>query len=123
MEAGYSEKVDELCDRYSLKGFVKAKGIILCQSLPFSKQFFLLSICQWCTEAEASIPQIRYLHLDELAIDDIVWVDEPVGLQEATCLIEGCKVIGLDCEWKPNYEKGSKINKVINVSPLFHRKQ
>lgn len=46
MEAGYSEKVDELCDRYSLKGFVKAKGIILCQSLPFSKQFFLLSICQ-----------------------------------------------------------------------------
>lgn len=28
MEAGYSEKVDELCDRYSLEGFVKAKGMI-----------------------------------------------------------------------------------------------
>lgn len=26
MEAGYNEKVDELCDRYSLEGFVKAKG-------------------------------------------------------------------------------------------------
>lgn len=26
MEAGYSEKVDELCERYSLEGFVKAKG-------------------------------------------------------------------------------------------------
>jgi len=26
MEAGYPEKVDELCDRYSLEGFVKAKG-------------------------------------------------------------------------------------------------
>lgn len=28
MEAGYSEKVDELCERYSLTGFVKAKGMI-----------------------------------------------------------------------------------------------
>ncbi|KAJ0700273.1 putative DNA helicase [Helianthus annuus] len=88
MEAGYSEKVDELCERYSLTGFIKAK------------------------ETEASLPHIRYLHLDELAIDDIIWVDEPVGLQEATCHIEGCKVIGLDCEWKPSYEKGSKNNKV-----------
>ncbi|KAI7733486.1 hypothetical protein M8C21_033726 [Ambrosia artemisiifolia] len=88
MEAGYSEKVDELCERYSLTGFIKAK------------------------ETEASLPHIRYLHLDELAIDDIIWVDEPVGLHEATCHIEGCKVIGLDCEWKPSYEKGSKNNKV-----------
>lgn len=29
MEAGYTEKVDELCDRYSLEGFVKAKGTII----------------------------------------------------------------------------------------------
>ncbi|CAI9287269.1 unnamed protein product [Lactuca saligna] len=61
MEAGYSEKVDELCDKYSLEGFMKGK------------------------EAEVSLPHIRYLHLDELAIDNIVW---------------------------PNYEKGSKANKV-----------
>lgn len=26
MEAGYSEKVDELCDRYSLEGFLNANG-------------------------------------------------------------------------------------------------
>lgn len=26
MEAGYTEKVDELCDRYSLKGFLNVKG-------------------------------------------------------------------------------------------------
>lgn len=30
MEAGYKEKVDELCDKYSLKGFVKAKGTTEC---------------------------------------------------------------------------------------------
>nr|XP_043624053.1 exonuclease mut-7 homolog isoform X2 [Erigeron canadensis] len=87
MEAGYSEKVDELCDRYSLKGFIQAN------------------------EVKASLPQIRYLHVDELAIDDIIWVDEPVGLHEATSQIEVCKVIGLDCEWKPNYVKGGS-NKV-----------
>lgn len=28
MEAGYTEKVDELCERYSLEGFVKAKGMV-----------------------------------------------------------------------------------------------
>ncbi|EOY11615.1 Polynucleotidyl transferase isoform 3 [Theobroma cacao] len=69
MEAGYSEKVDELCNRYSLEGFFKAK-------------------------------------------EDIIWVDEVDGLCKATCNIEGSKVAGLDCEWKPNYVKGSKPNKV-----------
>ncbi|KAE8706432.1 Polynucleotidyl transferase isoform 3 [Hibiscus syriacus] len=34
------------------------------------------------------------------------------GLGEATCHIEGSKVVGLDCEWKPNYVKDSKPNKV-----------
>ena len=28
MEVGYSEKVDEPCDKYSLEGFMKAKGIM-----------------------------------------------------------------------------------------------
>ena len=27
MEAGYTEKVDELCDRYSLTGFLDVNGI------------------------------------------------------------------------------------------------
>lgn len=88
MEAGYSEKVDELCERYSLEGFVKAK------------------------EPEVYPLQSRYLHLHELFIDDIIWVDESDSLQKATAFIEGCKVVGVDCEWKPNYVKGSRGNKV-----------
>lgn len=27
MEAGYTEKVDQLCDRYSLEGFLDIKGM------------------------------------------------------------------------------------------------
>lgn len=88
MEAGYSEKVDELCKRYLLEGFVKAK------------------------EPEVHLLQNRYLHLHELFIDDIIWVDDADGLQKATSYIEGCKVVGVDCEWKPNYVKGitSKVS-------------
>lgn len=28
MEAGYMEKVEELCERYSLEGFINAKGTL-----------------------------------------------------------------------------------------------
>ncbi|MBA0632311.1 hypothetical protein Godav_001076, partial [Gossypium davidsonii] len=83
MEAGYLEKVDELCNRYSLEGFPKAQGI-------------------HC-----------FLNLNELGVEDIIWVDELNGLGKATCHIEGSKVVGLDCEWKPNYVKGSKPNKPV----------
>lgn len=88
MEAGYSEKVDELCDRYSLEGFLNAK-------VP-----------------EPSLLHSRYLHLDELVVEGVIWVDEVDALHKATCHLEECKVVGLDCEWKPNYVKGSKPNKV-----------
>ncbi|XP_008245816.1 PREDICTED: uncharacterized protein LOC103343964 [Prunus mume] len=88
MEAGYSEKVDELCDRYSLEGFLNA-------NVP-----------------EASLLHSRFLHLSELVVEGVVWVDEVNALHNATSHIEGCKVVGLDCEWKPNYVKGSKPNKV-----------
>lgn len=58
------------------------------------------------------------MHLDELFVEDIIWVDEYKGLLDATSHIEGCKVIGVDCEWKPNHVKGSKPNKVMcNESP------
>lgn len=62
----------------------------------------------------------RFLHLKELVVEDIIWVDEVDGLRNATCIIEGCKVVGIDCEWKPNYEKGSRPNKVLtdNLIPL-----
>ncbi|XP_050224551.1 uncharacterized protein LOC126674188 [Mercurialis annua] len=88
LEAGYLEKVDELCGRYSLEGFLKGK------------------------ELEASPPLGRYLQPSELAVEDITWVDEVDGLRSAVCHIERCKLVGLDCEWKPNYVKGSKPNKV-----------
>ncbi|KAK4273405.1 hypothetical protein QN277_021816 [Acacia crassicarpa] len=86
MEAGYTEKIDELCDQYSLEGIL--------QKVP-----------------DKSIQHRRYLHLDELFVEDIIWVDEYKGLLDATSHIEGCKVIGVDCEWKPNHVKGSKPNK------------
>lgn len=89
MEAGYSEKVDELCERYSLEGFFKTR------------------------EPEAGFVHSRFLHLKELVVEDIIWVDEVDGLHKAICHIEGCKVVGIDCEWKPNYVKGCKMNKVI----------
>ncbi|KAJ7977879.1 Exonuclease [Quillaja saponaria] len=88
MEAGYMEKVDELRERYSLKGFYDIK-------VP-----------------ESTAQHNRYLRLDELDVGDIIWVDEVDGLCYAISHIEGCKVVGLDCEWKPNFVKGSKPNKV-----------
>ncbi|KAF4354025.1 hypothetical protein G4B88_011188 [Cannabis sativa] len=88
MEAGYIEKVDELCERYSLEGFLSAK-------VP-----------------EASLLHSRYLNLNEFFVEDIIWVDDAEALHNATSHIEGCKVVGIDCEWKPNYVKGSKPNKV-----------
>ncbi|XP_056165514.1 uncharacterized protein LOC115662825 isoform X2 [Syzygium oleosum] len=89
MEAGYSEKVDELCDRYSLQGFPKSK------------------------EFDATLLHRKhYLCLKELGVEDVFWVDRVDSLHTATCYIEESKVVGVDCEWKPNYVKGSKPNKV-----------
>ncbi|KAE9446653.1 hypothetical protein C3L33_21459, partial [Rhododendron williamsianum] len=61
MEAGYFEKVDEYCDRYSLNGFINVK------------------------EPETSLLGSRYLQLNELVLEDIIWVDEVNGLRDATC--------------------------------------
>lgn len=88
MEAGYVEKVEELCMRYSLEGFENVQ------------------------KTEANLKKSCYLHLDDLCIEDVVWVDEVNGLCDAAFHLEECKVVGLDCEWKPNYEKGSAANKV-----------
>ncbi|CAA3020195.1 uncharacterized protein ZK1098.3-like isoform X2 [Olea europaea var. sylvestris] len=88
MEAGYSEKVEELCDRYYLKGFKSIK------------------------ELDRNVVHSGYMHLNELLIEDVIWVDEVIGLREATSYFEDCKIIGLDCEWKPTYGKGSKASKV-----------
>ncbi|RLN29260.1 hypothetical protein C2845_PM05G22560 [Panicum miliaceum] len=88
MEAGYMEKVDELCQRYSLEGYVN--------SLVPEKVF--------CGS--------DYLDLKKLDVQEIVWVDEINGLLNATSCIEACKIVGMDCEWRPNFEKYSKPSKV-----------
>ncbi|KAF5177518.1 Polynucleotidyl transferase, ribonuclease H-like superfamily protein [Thalictrum thalictroides] len=88
MEAGYTEKVDELCERYTLTGFVNIE------------------------ESKVAPPKTRYLNIHELVAEDIIWVDDVDVLLNATSRIEASKVIGVDCEWKPNYIKGSKPNKV-----------
>ncbi|KAK4768384.1 hypothetical protein SAY87_003525 [Trapa incisa] len=89
MEAGYTNMVDELCDRFSLQGFPKV------------------------VETDAGLKHDwQYLNLAMLAVQEIVWIDDIERLHSATCHIESSKVIGIDCEWKPNYEKGSKPTKV-----------
>ncbi|XP_010414976.1 PREDICTED: uncharacterized protein LOC104701044 [Camelina sativa] len=88
MEAGYLEKVDELCDRYSLEGLPKAQ------------------------EAEVCFLEKSFLRLNDLAVEDVVWVDEVNELRKATSFLQGCRVVGIDCEWKPIYIKGSKPSKV-----------
>ncbi|KAH6826480.1 Polynucleotidyl transferase [Perilla frutescens var. hirtella] len=88
MEAGYIEKVEELCDRYSIKGFFNSK------------------------EPESDLLHRHYLNLHELCIEDVLWVDEVNSLRDAISYFEKCIVVGVDCEWKPNYEKGSRPNKV-----------
>lgn len=98
MEAGYSEKVDELCNRYSLEGYEMSK------------------------EAEATLHNSWFLHLDELTREGIAWVDEVDSLHIATSYIEECKVVGIDCEWKPNYVKGHKPNKVSIMQIASDRK-
>lgn len=72
------------------------------------------------TEPESNLLHRHYLNLQELCIDDVLWVDEVNSLRDAISYFEKCKVVGIDCEWKPNYEKGSRPNKVISVSRKYH---
>ncbi|KAK3441558.1 hypothetical protein EUGRSUZ_B02091 [Eucalyptus grandis] len=47
------------------------------------------------------------------ALKMFFWVGRVDSLHTATYCIEESKVVGVDCEWKPNYVKGSKPNKEI----------
>jgi hypothetical protein len=62
---------------------------------------------------EEITPGEDFLDLKKISLEEIVWVDDIEGLLEATKYIEMCKIVGVDCEWKPNFEKGSKPNKVF----------
>ncbi|CAA6661983.1 unnamed protein product [Spirodela intermedia] len=88
MESGYFEKVDELCERHSLSFFIR-------ETVPVAGPL-----------------KFRYLDVKEFILDGISWVDDIEGLHGATSHIKDCRVVGIDCEWKPNYEKGSKPSKV-----------
>ena len=61
---------------------------------------------------DATVSEAHYLDSEKLVLDEILWIDELDGLLSATNHIEGSKLVGIDCEWKPNYEEGSKPNKV-----------
>ncbi|EPS66927.1 hypothetical protein M569_07843, partial [Genlisea aurea] len=88
LEAGYCEKVEELSERYCLEGFLNFK------------------------DTGTDLLQHRHLNLRELSIEDVFWVDEVDSLRDAVYYLKGCKVVGVDCEWKPNYEKGKAPSKV-----------
>lgn len=73
------------------------------------------------TEPKSDYLHRHYLNLHELCIEDVLWVDEVNSLRDAISYFEKCKVVGVDCEWKPNYEKGSRPSKVSSVFPLPSR--
>ncbi|XP_031485793.1 uncharacterized protein LOC116254505 isoform X3 [Nymphaea colorata] len=100
LESGYSEKVAELCEKYSLDGFQQAAAV-----------------------TEACPSKARYLCLSDLiSMEDVIWVDTVDALLDATTCLEGKKVIGMDCEWRANYVKGSKPNKVSILQIAFDKK-
>lgn len=99
MEAGYLDKVKELCDRYSLEGFADIKDHQIINS-----------------------KQGHYLELKDFCIEEVVWVDNENGLCDATCHIQKCKVVGLDSEWTRNSEKGRSQTKVSIMQIASERK-
>ncbi|RWR94255.1 3'-5' exonuclease domain-containing protein [Cinnamomum micranthum f. kanehirae] len=117
--SGYTEKVDELCERLVLIILV---GVFYFVVDHLIIHYSLSPKVGSTSETKASSPNTRYLHLTELGIEDIIWVDKVDVLLNATIHMEGCKVVGIDCEWKPNYVKGSKPNKVSIMQIASERK-
>lgn len=65
------------------------------------------------TVTEGHLPDLCFLQYAELVPEGILWVENVEDMEQATNYIEECKFIGIDCEWKPNYKKGDKSNKVL----------
>lgn len=100
----------KVCEK--LKVYIAAQNLALCFKTIRRLQWYSL----FCSEAEVAFVQKSFLCLNDLAVEDVVWVDEVNELRKATSFLEGCRVVGIDCEWKPNYIKGSKQNKVTSRS-------
>lgn len=88
-EKGEAEKAAELCHRYCITDYhpvpVKAMG---------------------ATET-------HYLQLQDLVSEEnVIWIDAIDGLVDATRHFAEVEVVGIDCEWRPNYMKGKGPNKV-----------
>lgn len=101
------------CITFQVIILIPCQGFIQVFVGSFVTTWILILYVWCCLEPEAGLPYSRFLRLEELVVEDIVWVDEVDSLHAATCHFEKCKVVGIDCEWKPNYVKGSKPNKVF----------
>lgn len=98
-EKGDVEKAADLCRRYCIAdchaGSVKAMG---------------------ATET-------HYLQLQDIVPEEnVVWIDASDGLFDASRHFAEVKVVGIDCEWRPNYLKGKGPNKVSILQIATGRK-
>ncbi|KAI5077304.1 hypothetical protein GOP47_0007128 [Adiantum capillus-veneris] len=62
---------------------------------------------------EISNRRSQYLQLENVMCkDNVYWIDTHEGLQFAERALFGVKLVGIDCEWKPDSIKGVRRNKV-----------
>lgn len=58
-------------------------------------------------------PMVQYLRLqDFVSEENVIWVETIAGLADASCHFSNINIVGIDCEWRPNYFKEEKTNKV-----------
>lgn len=87
-EIGDAEKAADLCSRHDIA------------YIPF------------CS-VDGGHPMIQYLRLqDFVSEENVIWVETIAGLAEASCHFSNTNIVGIDCEWRPNYFKEEKMNKV-----------
>lgn len=58
-------------------------------------------------------PMIQYLQLQDFVPEEnVIWVETIAGLADASCHFSNTNIVGIDCEWRPNYIKEEKTSKV-----------
>ncbi|MCO5550496.1 hypothetical protein L7F22_003983 [Adiantum nelumboides] len=74
---------------------------------------FHLDISPLSPDTESSNKSSVYLQLESVVSKDkIYWIDSHEGLQFAERALFGVKLVGIDCEWKPDSVRGASPNKV-----------